>query len=461
MKSPRNASFWHSHICTSLIVGVSALGCAVAEENHSVALSPGTSYEDREPSNELQAISQEAQEAVDEINPGEGQFLPVGDDTVDISNLPPGIRAVTKAEALEEDHAIVAKYRGWTIDDARAHYESGEAIGRVAEKLAKMRPEIFVGSILSENPTGRPKLLIKGRADKSLQDLLDEEVLNIELVEEQPFSAIENLDRLYQLRDDLKAAGFDKLNVTADITRQGKLLATVLDRPGASAKRDQLAQHLSPSVKNAKINFRADSIGKLTEAYGGLHVFTPGNGRCMSGWSMGYKTGSIWLPYGVSTAGHCTGISQIEHTSGTRYAFPFVIQHLGSFGDIERHTNYNSGTANDDFYALNSEIRDTGSVENVSSISVNESVCGFSRQQAKRRCYKVKFTSVLVFNNAIGVHMDQSFTIGGDSGGPWFYSTKAYGSTIGNSWVGGTFGDVWSKADHYNNALGNASSVMY
>jgi hypothetical protein len=62
-------------------------------------------------------------------------------------------------EALEEDLALIAEARGWTIEEARASREAADAVGRVAVKLEAERPEIFVGSIVSDDPLGSPILL--------------------------------------------------------------------------------------------------------------------------------------------------------------------------------------------------------------------------------------------------------------------------------------------------------------
>ena len=55
-------------------------------------------------------------------------------------------------EALTTDLAAVAKTMGWTLEQATAHYEAAEAVGRVAEEISLERPDMFVGSMVSTTP---------------------------------------------------------------------------------------------------------------------------------------------------------------------------------------------------------------------------------------------------------------------------------------------------------------------
>jgi hypothetical protein len=123
------------------------------------------------------------------------------------------------------------------------------------------------------------------------------------------------------------------------------------------------------------------------------------------------------------------------------------------YGDVEWHT---SNVAEDAlFYASSSTIRAVLYLEARSGISVNETVCQYGRASNDRDCsLHVDDTSIActlsgVYNNRL-VQMNAITSTFGDSGGPWFYIYKAYGSQKG--WCNSK--DAWSVADLYDEALG-------
>lgn len=90
-----------------------------------------------------------------------------------------------------------------------------------------------------------------------------------------------------------------------------------------------------------------------------------------------------------------------------------------------------------------------------SAISENETVCQYGRASNYRDCdldvfdVSISCTNNGVFNNRL-VQMDAITSIPGDSGGPWFYDYKAYGSQKGHC----ASKDAWTVAALYDEALG-------
>lgn len=62
----------------------------------------------------------------------------------------------TPEDALRQDQELVARGNGWTYEEANAQYLAAEDLGAIAEVVAEERPDIFVGSALSEEPGGSP-----------------------------------------------------------------------------------------------------------------------------------------------------------------------------------------------------------------------------------------------------------------------------------------------------------------
>lgn len=374
----------------------------------------------------------------------------MGDDVVTM-DLSPGVSAQTGAEALEEDLKLVAAGHGWSLEEVRTRHEATEAVGRVAQRVAEEYPEVFVGSVAPEEPYGVPQLLIKGKADLNILTLAKAEGVPIEVVDGQPFSATALDGRIQDAYGKLKAMGFKDISVAADVRREGRLLANVRFEDGAPEAVGDIEAALARDFgPNLEVRGFSTPLGREHTAFGGMEVTDGGVFECTSGFTV-----AVALPFppfiGTTTAGHCDGIDGIIHPGAGSHNFAFEEQHLGAWGDVEVHTS-TAGHA-DDFYATSTTIRDVSGRELIGGISVGESVCLYSPQQASRFCAEVAFTSVSTRGKNRLVSMDQAVGIPGDSGGGWSFNRTAYGIEEGNGVVGGVFGDLWSVADYFDEAL--------
>ena len=100
-----------------------------------------------------------------------------------------------------------------------------------------------------------------------------------------------------------------------------------------------------------------------------------------------------------------------------------------------------------EYYADANDRREVNSVE--TSAAVNNTYCVYSRMQGNRTCDQVwsTFVAILTFDGLASnlVGMDDNNAVGGDSGGPWSYSTEAAGPSSA-PWVPFQTHDVWSRA---------------
>lgn len=170
---------------------------------------------------------------------------------------------------------------------------------------------------------------------------------------------------------------------------------------------------------------------------------------CTSGWSV-ERTYSTALT-GVSTAAHCDSVDYISQPSHV-HALDFVDQHLGSWGDVEWHTS--AKPEPDNFYASETAVRDVASVEQTAGFSVGEYICVYGRATNDPFCgLQVEDVSLSCTIGGVTVsrlvEMDGDATSPGDSGAPWYYGTKAYGSHMGICSGHSTF----SKAANYDSAI--------
>ncbi|TQV86288.1 hypothetical protein FKG94_01695 [Exilibacterium tricleocarpae] len=374
----------------------------------------------------------------------------------DLADMQPGdnpsttVHKQTQEEALAQDLELVANAKGWTIAEAAADFKAAEAIGAIAVRLAATRPDLYVGSVLAEEPGGVPSLYVKGTGEKDVYDLVAKSGIEVNIVEKQPYSFDELEQRKLQVHSTLAEMGYENIATSFDFQAGGKIHAAVSRQYGLPEQASQLRSTLPKSLRDdVSITVSDEPVAVDLFAYGGMAVRDDGVFECTAGWSVENGAGTT----GVTTAGHCTGINQIEHPGIGLHAMTHQSEHRGIWGDIEWKTTVAIESA--EFYATAASIRDVTSIEPRAGISVGESICFYGRSSNSRDCsFDVSATSVSctvsgVFNDRL-VRMNGNSAIGGDSGGGWSFNFRAYGSVKGI--CGG--GSVFSVADLYDEALG-------
>lgn len=357
-------------------------------------------------------------------------------------------------EALAQDLGLVAKAKGWTVEEAAADHHAAERIGQIAERVAKERPSAYVGAALSEQPRGAPTLYIKGPADQFIQDLVRASDIEVVIADNQPFSFDELETRKLRVHHALEALGFRYVATSVNITGGGVIPAGVTLETGLPSRVEDVLAALPADVRSS-VELTINDAPIVTDdwAFGGMWVLDGGVNECTSGWSVKSRVDFSW---GITTAGHCRGIDQVNHPGHGLHDLTFKNQHEGQWGDIEWH--WSNVLEPDDFYADAVTIRDVFNVEPRANIAVNEPVCLYGRSTNFRNCtlevqdVSQACTNEGVFNDRL-VMMNGVAGKGGDSGGGWSFGGTAFGSHKGR--CGPDFVDrsVWSVADLFDEAL--------
>ena len=157
---------------------------------------------------------------------------------------------------------------------------------------------------------------------------------------------------------------------------------------------------------------------------------------------------------GIATAGHCpNSFSYTYCGTCTEWSTSYLYGHEGTWGDFQFSTV--SDAELDDFYFDFGLIRDVAAVSNPVQ---NQNICRFGHTTGAH-CSHVYNLSVCSTVGGVTwcklVRMDNQTSQGGDSGGPWYWGTTAYGIHHGS--VTTTFGldDVWSRVTYLDDALGD------
>ena len=382
---------------------------------------------------------------------------PVADTVSAAGSAPePDPATQTAEDAVAQDLELVAKGNGWTVDQAASQHEMSIRVGALAEEIALQRPDIYVGAALSTEPGGAPTMYIKGPADAQIRDLVEETGVNVLLADRQPFSFDELEARKLRLHHRLEALGFPSVATSVNIKGGGVIPAGVTVGPGTLRSVDEIVRALPADLRSSvRLTVHQGPVVTDEQAFGGMWMRDNGLNQCTSGFSVRHlNTGTL----GISTAGHCPTIDQVDHPGHGLHVTFFQAQHRGVWGDVEWYRTNEAEP--DDFYAdTGNVIRDVAAVEPRANILVNEAVCQYGRSSDDRDCslevqdVSQSCTNGGVFNDRL-VLMNGDTGIGGDSGGPCSFGLTAFGGHKGNCAPDFPNLEVWSVADLFDEALG-------
>lgn len=233
--------------------------------------------------------------------------------------------AVTQdaTEAVAADLQAVREARGWTATQLEAYETSEAALDVITGSLSTNYPDAFVGSALADDPAEPPTVYVKGRAPADVRALASE--LGVTLIEDQPYSLDEVDVRLAAVRESVVSAGVDEFVVLADIQREGAITLVVTIASGASV--DRALAGIPPDVaKDITVVIEDDPLAELEGAFGGMKLQDGGVSECTSGWTVRRLSDGV---RGVTGAGHCGGIEQINHPGHAVHAAFFRQEHIG------------------------------------------------------------------------------------------------------------------------------------
>lgn len=243
--------------------------------------------------------------------------------------------AVARLDAegtLAHDIALRAQGKGWTIGEAEAEYAVGEALDVVTSALAGQRPDVSITAARSDTPGGTPSLYIKGPADLLVRGLVDASPIKIKLVDEQPYSFPELLERRDRVVAALLAMGFKDFGVGSNLTGAGVIPVSVLAQSDAPASAADIVSNI-PADLRSSIELRfADLPGLDTTSFGGMLVKIGTGNLATSGWSVVQSGTGVT---GVTTAGHAdNGANGLVHPGDATHNFIYQAEHRGTYGDV-------------------------------------------------------------------------------------------------------------------------------
>jgi streptogrisin C len=368
-----------------------------------------------------------------------------GDDEPSAEHL-----VTTSEEALAEDFALVAEERGTSVDEVESQYAEAEALGDVAVIAAERWPDQFVGSDVSGQDDDGPTLYIAGTPAPELLEIA--QANGVLVAGDQPFSFDELEERKLLVHHALEELGYKYVTTSFDVGKGGWIDAAVGGPPYMNPR--EILGALPPEVRDSVGLTASDHTEGWSdqEAYGGMRLRDNGTGVCTSGWAVVHNNSGNT---GITGAGHCSGVNEVNHLGDGIHSLVFRDEHRGQWGDVEWYTSPAGEPPR--FYFGAGDVRVVQSVEPRAGLSQNEPVCVFSRNENERDCsleiddVSISCTNSGVFNDRL-VQMDgTAITSGGDSGASFFFGTRAFGSNKGT--CGSPARQAFSVADLFDEAL--------
>lgn len=344
-------------------------------------------------------------------------------------------------EALQSDLLAL----GWSYKEALPYQSRVDGVRRLIRTITSKDPDMYTGAALAEEAEGTPTVYVKGRAHEFVREAASEASVEIRLVDKQPYSFDDFVDRQRRTVESLNARGYDHVEAWSDIHAEGRLNVTVRPRPGRPAEANELLALLPSDLSDRTIvSFDSRAALRSDESAVGGQQLT-GQEMCQAGWAV-VDGGGV---RGVTTAEHCESVTTINHRSDSA-THSTSLQDDSALFDVAWHTTAGAETAR--FWARDTVIRDVEEVPSYWEIFEGVSMCAFSDQRDSHNCSADVLNHPHTCGNPLEfwVRMDSDIQIPGDSGSGWYWSRTAYGSHKGN--CGSR--DIHTSTDILEGALG-------
>lgn len=391
------------------------------------------------------------------IRPGGSEHSSLGAhaETPLLFDVPPVTPPLTsRQDALEADARTIAEQTGRDIETVRLQLVQQLEFDGLVDEVAGAYPETFAGS-WTEIDTTTPESFIrfKGSVPSAAADRVASGDANVTLLDAARYSLAEMYSRARMLHADLSALGATEVSTAVDAEMQ-EIFATATWPEGTEGSgQEALLDRLPESARASDISivFINGPLSQPAHTYGGAWMLDDGAAECTSGFTA-TQAGTT----GVTTAAHCNGINQYRQPDTDpviQYSAPWVNEHYGQWGDVEFHTTTHPEYAR--FYADVDDFRSVNGVQTAASIDAGDAICGFGRKSNEKHCGYVKYAGVTCGSLGSLVYTTAAGHLKGDSGGPIFLGTIAYGGFMG--WcthADGVSYDAFSVAHYFPYAIG-------
>lgn len=355
---------------------------------------------------------------------------------------------------LRADVAAIAEQEGWSMSAAVRRVGWQEWFSAIADKLRSRFPDRFAGAAITGKGTGAwiafadevPALA--GRMTAKLP-------VPVRLIGDRGFTEAELIDTL-----NARYAELTRRSDVRDAVGSYDLATGVIDLdvlPAAAVrsareKASALARLAPRPAANRAIDIDLGLLERPdghtdSDLYGGGVLFLPVEGRrCTAAFTVVNKFSGR---EGVSTAYHCaTSTLRYYHHGARSYTtIERIARAAGTSGDIAWYTpgSYTPTNAFYYDYGKTRMVRGSGTPE------VGQRVCNYGRATGYK-CTTVYRNNVCREAGAYCglTAASREVTYFGDSGGPWFFGTNAYGVHSARTSINGAVRSLFTPVNRLN-----------
>jgi len=358
--------------------------------------------------------------------------------------------ALNENAAEEADAEMYAADMGVDLEEAIRRLKLQADIGRLNADLLEKEPEAYGGLWIQHRPDYRVVALFTRDGETILRRYAQETPL-ASLVE------VRSADATYMELERIRAEvdqtvdGWHIDHGTAVDVRENRVELYVVETERLADAMEQHEFHFPENVEVHHVEWLPEEV---MEIHGGL-VLTSGQGNCTSGFSVSHSSVPFGTRYGIVTAGHCP--DDLEYLASP---LPFVDGVLGMCGtgsplscsiyDAQWHTAPGFDVTNRIYYRdPPAEVyRDITSRTSANNQPVGAYVCKYGKTS-------LFGCGTIIIDNYNGIQKVLDVEVlPGDSGGPVFSGSSAYGIILASALCTSDNCAIYLPADRFEGYLG-------
>lgn len=356
------------------------------------------------------------------------------------------------SDAERAHWSLLAEAEGISTEAAIERYAWQSEFAALVDDIRHDYPDDFAGARIEGDTTGW--VAFSGAAPASARSEIDRFPKAITIIENRGFTEADLAERLIAIHHHtMDKSEVDKAISSYDISTGRFEIAVELATPATTPEEKATAIALISADPPSSFAVVADRIdyevvdalsgGYDEDVNGGMH-----QSSCTAGWVI--KNGST---RNIVTAGHCTNnIDLTDPTLDEDIPLGGAIEHTSrEWGDLQRHSIPGGHTGVNE-YRYNSGSNAFSDVTAVGTPAEGQYLTKYGKSSGRTHDHVYRLNVSYPEGDRL-VAMEHRRASGGDSGGPWFAGTTAYGVHSGRWFIGLAMRDLFTPAHQIDDAF--------
>ena len=362
-----------------------------------------------------------------------------------------GPTTLSESEAAAADAQIYADDFGVTLEVAKNRLANQRTIGEAIADLRAGESASFAGAWVEHSPQWRVvvRTTDAGPSATAVEGYFSDSTIPVTVKSDAPWSEQQTLSNLQAIKEALEGSVDEYSLYVNPREPKGVTVAVRIPSNKVGETPEQLNRLLPALVseKSATIAWHDGPLSRKDDVYGGAETQLQNSDglKCTIGFAVETSGGLT----GLVTAEHCSDDGDLDYHApdGTEYEMTYIYGRDDDSGDFAWYT---TGEVEDNrIYSDENALRNITSYEDdFDELHVGQFLCKYGR--------KTGYTcdTIHVLREGLNeVLMTNNNADNGDSGGPWFRGTRAYGVHEGEGWAPFGWRDKWSTVAFLEDSL--------